>query len=264
MRTWYSKSPAVSGILIGQGLFILFVLFEYALVVTGISDCGVIADSCFRVLFGVIALLLIHALYLERFSGLFTASIPKSTLLYCIPFFLYLALEFLFLPVTDHVTTAYVPYFLLVCLNQLATGFWEEAASKGLVMSGMLLKWRRTAKGRIGMILVTGILFGSLHLLNVLFSHDLEYCIWNAIYSSAFGVFMAAIYLHSKSISLCMVLHAVWNIIIRIPGNFFEEIQEGTLSAFIYTSQDILLLGILPIISIIICVTHDKEARAES
>lgn len=263
MRTWYGKSPVVAGILIGQGLMILFVLFEYFLVASGISDCGVIVDSCIRVLFGLMALWVIHTLWRGRFSALFITGIPKSTWLYCIPFFLYLALEFLFFPVSDRIATAYVPYFLLVCLQQLATGFLEEAASKGLVMSGMRLRWKRTVKGRIGMVLLTGLFFGSLHILNVLFNHDWEQSLWNALYSSAFGIFLAAIYLHAGNITLCMALHAAWDIIIRIPGYFCEGIREGAVTAFIYLSQDILLLGILPIIAVALCVAQNKANQAE-
>ena len=261
MKKIYDKNPVVFGIIMGHGLFLLFILFEYFLVVTGISDCGVIVDSCIRVVFGIISLLFMKVIYREQFSRLFTEKIPKSTWLYCIPLFLYLLIEFLYLPISDHLTNAYISYFLLVLVQQLATGFWEETASKGLVMSGMLSKWEHTTKGRIGMTFITGILFGSLHILNVLFNNDIMHCLLNALYSSAFGVFVAAIYLHSKKITLCMVLHAVWDIVIRIPGNLCEEVKEGAVLTFIYVSQDILLLGLFPIVALIICIMKGKNYK---
>lgn len=259
MKTIYGKMPVVYGILIGQGLSILFILFEYFLVATGISECGLIVDSCIRVTFGIIALLFMRMIYREQFPRLFTAKISKTTWLYCIPFFLYLVVEFFYLPISDYLTKAYISYFLLVCVQQLATGFFEEAASKGLVMSGMLSKWKNTIKGRIGMVFITGMLFGVLHILNILFNNDIISCLWNALYSSAFGVFLAAIYLHSENITLCMVLHAVWDIVIRIPGNFCEGISEGAVLNFIYVSQDILQLGIFPIVAIIICILKGQD-----
>lgn len=89
------------------------------------------------------------------------------------------------------------------------------------------------------MTFITGVLFGALHILNVLFNHDILYCLYNALNASAFGIFLAAIYLHSKNITLCMVLHAVWDIMIRIPGNFCEGIHEGTvLNFFLCVSGD--------------------------
>lgn len=259
MKKLYDKSPVVCGILLGEGLSILFILFECFLVAAGISECGVIVDSCIRAAFGIIALLLMKKIYGEKFPKLFTAKIPKETLLYCIPFFLYLAVQFLYFPISGHLTTAYASYFLLVCVQELTTGFWEEAASKGLVMSGMFYKWKNTVKGRIGMVFITGVLFGALHILNVLINHDIMRCLWNALYASAFGVFLAAVYLHSKSITLCMVLHAVWDIVIRIPRNFCEDINEGAVLNFIYLSQDVLELGMFPIIAVIICILYKKE-----
>ena len=146
MKAIYDKRPVVSGILMGQGLLVLFILFEYFLIATGISECGLVVDAFLRVVFGIIALLLMRRIYRERFTRLFTATIPKSTWVFCIPLFLYLAVEFLYLPISGHLTTAYVSYFLLECVGQLATGFWEETASKGLVMSGMLSRWKCTVK----------------------------------------------------------------------------------------------------------------------
>lgn len=254
-----NQSPVIYGILSGQGLSIFFILFECFLVATGITECGLIVDSCIRVVFGVIALFLMKKIYQENLSKLFTAKISKSTLLYCIPLFLYLAVQFLYFPISGHVTTAYVSYFLLACVQQLATGFWEEAASKGLVMSGMFLKWKNSVKGRIGMVFITGVLFGSLHILNVLINHDIIYCLWNALYASAFGIFLAAVFLHSESILFCMILHAVWDIVIRVPRNFCEDVIEGALLNFIYISQDIFELGVFPIVAIIICILYKPK-----
>lgn len=255
----YSKSPVICGIVLGEGLSIFFILFEIFLVTTGISDCEIIVDSGIRMAFGSIALLLMLTIYQEKFSKLFTRKIPKSTWLFCIPFFLYLVVELLYLPISDHLTTAYSAYFLLACVQQLATGFWEEAASKGLVMSGMLLKWKNTIKGRIGMVVVTGVLFGGLHILNVFIYSDLTVCLWNSLYASAFGIFLAAVYLQAGNITLCMVLHAVWDIVVRVPGCFCEGISEGAVLNFIYTSQDILELVVFPIVAIIICILYKPE-----
>lgn len=264
IKKLYDKSPVVWGVIYGQGLSVLFILLEYFLISTGISECGIIVDSCIRVVFGVIALLLMQMIYREQFVKLFTAKISKRTWLYCIPFLLYLAIEFLNFPIADHLTTAYVSYFLLACVQQLATSFWEEAASKGLVMSGMLSKWKSTISGRIGTVLTTGILFGTLHILNVLFSNDIISCLWNAIYTSTFGIFLAAIYLQSNSITLCMILHAVWDIVIRVPGNFCENVKEGLVLTFINIAKDVLQLGVFPIVAIIICVTYKSEKNEKS
>lgn len=71
-----------------------------------------------------------------------------------------------------------------------------------------------------------------------------------------FGIFLSAIYLYAENIVLCMVLHGVWDIFIRIPENFCENISKGFILDFIYTAQDILELGVFPIVAILICVKY--------
>lgn len=265
IKKFYDKAPVWCGILLGQGLAALFVVFEFLLITAGISECGVIVDSCIRAVFGVTALFLMRMIDRDKLGKRFTAKIPKSTWLYCIPFFLYLGVQFLYLPLSESLTTAYLPAFLLTCVQELATGFWEESASKGLVMRGMLLKWKNTVKGRIAAVFVTGVLFGTLHILNVLFVGDIAACLWQTLYASVFGVFLAAVYLHSENIALCMALHAVWDILIRIPRYFCENISEGAAADFLYAAQDVLELGLFPIAAVIICIRRKPEnAEAQS
>lgn len=140
--------------------------------------------------------------------------------------------------------------------------FFEETASKGLVMSGMLLKWKRTVRGRICIVFISGILFGTLHILNVIFNGNIIACIWQSLYSSAFGVFLAAIYLHSNNIVLCMIFHAIWDIFVRIPGHFCENIQKGIILDFIYLAQDILNLGVFLLVAILICLKYKPTSKA--
>ncbi len=167
----------------------------------------------------------------------------------------------MYFPIAERLTLAYVSVFLLSCVGQLATGFFEETVSKGLVMSSMLSKWKNTVCGRICAVLFSGVLFGTLHLLNVLFSGNLVECMWQSLYASAFGIFLSAIYLYSENIALCMGLHAVWDIFIRIPGHFCENINEGAVSAFINVAQDILELGVFPVVAVLVCIKykHNKS-----
>ena len=71
----------------------------------------------------------------------------------------------MYFPIAERLTLAYVSVFLLSCVGQLATGFFEETVSEGLVMSSMLSKWKNTVCGRICAVLFSGVLFGALHLL---------------------------------------------------------------------------------------------------
>lgn len=256
MERFYQKSPVLFGLLFGCSISVGFVLFEFMLVATKISECGVIVDSCLRVAAGILTLILLKFIYKDKFIDLFKKKISLQTWIYCIPFFLYLLVQFLYFPIAKQYTVMYTGSFLLVCLQQVATGFWEEAASKGVLMSGMLRKWKGSIRGRIGMVFLSGLLFGAVHILNFVFGNDIVACLWNSLYAGAFGVFVAAIYLYSESLLFCMILHTVWDIVIRIPNYFCDGLNEGVLLSSIYVMQDVLELAIFPIVAIVICIVY--------
>lgn len=261
MKKIYDKNPVLSGIIMGNGVILLFFLVEGFLDAPGMSDNRAIFDTCIRVVFGVIALVFMKVIYQEQFSSFFTEKIPKSTWLYCIPYLLYILIVFFYVPIFDRLTNANRSYFLLKILQLLATGFFEEAVSKGLVMSGMLSKWEDTTKGRFGMVFINGILFGSIHILNVFSNHDIIQCLWTVLYAVAFGVFTSAIYLYSKNITLCMALHAAWDIVIVILTYFGGGVQEEAVLTFLYVFQYVILPGSFPIIAIMICVLKGKKYK---
>lgn len=114
IKKFYDKCPILYGILYGQGLFIFFVLLEYFLVSTGISECGVVTDSFIRIMFGIFALILMKKIHQDKFREQFVVEIPKSTWLFVIPFFAYLGLQFLYLPIAENLTTAYICFYFIL------------------------------------------------------------------------------------------------------------------------------------------------------
>lgn len=76
IKRLYDKSSVVWGVIYGQRLFIIFILLEYFLVSTGISECGVIVDSIIRIVFGIIALIMMKNIYGNEFYKKFTVKIP--------------------------------------------------------------------------------------------------------------------------------------------------------------------------------------------
>lgn len=73
---------------------------------------------------------------------------------------------------------------------------------------------------------------------------------------------MSTIYLYCGNITLCMAIHAVWDIIVRLPEGFYDGMLTDTpMNTFIATTEDILQLGIFPVISLIVCIVykHNKS-----
>lgn len=263
MTKFIEKHPIAYGVIFGYGLSLLFIFFEFFLMATGLSDCGIWVDSAIRVAFAVIALILLKIFCKDRFKSLFTRKITAKTWLLCIPILIYFAVEFMCFSVAKATTMQYAVPFIAVVVQQLATGLWEETASRGLLMCGMLDKWKGSVRGRICMVLISGVLFGTLHTFGVLFGGSLESSLWSTLYSATWGMFLAAIYLYSGSLLFCMAIHAIWDIIIRIPNYFCTGLNDGTILTGIYAAEDIIQLVILPVLAILICVRY-KESSEET
>ncbi len=248
-----TKKPSIIfSIVLGQGIMFLFIFADF-ITYDMSSPFNIWADSALRIIFGVAALLLTKKLYGEKFASLFTAKISKKTWIYCIPIFIYIFLELLYLPGFDNLNMSYTRYFLTVCFSQLATGLLEETASKGLVMFGMLQKWTETFGGRVLTIVISGFLFGSLHLVNLFFGNDLPSTLFQFLSSSIFGMITAAIFLYTENLLLCIIIHAVWDIVIRIPSNFFDYYQQGPWFNSISIFQSIIQFVVFPVVAILIC-----------
>jgi hypothetical protein len=58
------------------------------------------------------------------------------------------------------------------------------------------------------------------------------------------------------------MFHAIWDIFVRIPGNFCENIQEGIILDFIYLAQNIINLGVFPFVAILICLKYKPLSKA--
>lgn len=261
MKKLFDKNPIWAGIGVGYSLSILFVLLEKLLWDFAYTDkWWIYIDGVIRLLFGVVGLFILKAIYADKFWELFKKKIGRNVLLYLIPIFLYFILEFLFLACAKQIQTPWIAFFIM-WITQVTTGFWEEAVSRGVVMSGMLMKWKDTVRGRILSVVISGVLFGSLHILNVIFGNNIIDCLWNGLSTFCWGMFIAAIYMLSENLLLVMGIHAVWDIIIRIPGYFISEYNESVMLTGIYAGQDIIELGIMPIVAILICIFGYKEKK---
>lgn len=187
-------------------------------------------DILLRFLFGLIALFLIRRCYRKdrseyKLGKYFTNEIPRTIWFYLIPFIAYLLVQFSFILFANKTNTVVAGMFALDCLQQFGSGFFEEAC-RVLIICGLLKYCINTKKGRICTVLVAGAIFGLSHGLNFFFGQDISSTLWQVGSCFIWGSFMAAIFMISRNIALLMILHAVWDIVIRIPNTFFGFPEE--------------------------------------
>lgn len=167
IKVHYIKAPIVLGITYGLTIIIVMTVIQLLFVKLGI-DIGLVGDSSIRIGTGVVALFIMKMINDKEFSKPFTVKIPSFTWIILIPVFLWLITECLKATVVTSFSNRYPVHFLKLSFQQVATGFFEEAVSKGIIMGGMLLCWKNTVKGRIATVFLNGCIFGSLHFCNML------------------------------------------------------------------------------------------------
>ena len=81
------------------------------------------------------------------------------------------------------------------------------------------------------------------------------------MYTFCWGMFVAAIYMVSDNLLLVMGIHTIWDIVVKVPVYFISEYNKSAMLTGIYVEQDIIQLGIMPIVAILICIFIKKENK---
>ena len=127
--------------------------------------------------------------------------------------------------------------FLLVqfVLIYLSTGLLEEILFRSATLSILLRKWGTSRKNIYWIVLLSNLLFGSLHLINLVMGRrTLISTGAQIIYGTFFGVFFAACFLRNKSIWPAIITHALFDLCgnfsdIAVGSDTFRQISDLTL-----------------------------------
>jgi len=98
---------------------------------------------------------------------------------------------------------------------EFTIGIAEESLFRGLFLVPMLIRWSGSERGRLGCVLVSGTVFGALHMVNIVIGADVSATLASSLAASVVGVAFAAALLRSKNLLSCIVIHAIWNITVK-------------------------------------------------
>ncbi len=140
--------------------------------------------------------------------------------------------------------------FLAWIGTNASIGFVEESLYRGLLLFILLKVWGRTRSGLMAACVVQALLFGSLHVLNLLGGAPLMPTVFNAVFATIVGMAFGAAYAYSGSLWTCIVLHAA----IDMAGSLEEAFgavdhvaKEGqSLSVFIPSLVVLVFVSLLP------------------
>ena len=224
------------------------------------------ADTILRIIFGIVSLVLLRSYSKEgetKYSvkQLFTNKIPAKTWLVLIPFILSCIAPFFKLFTAYAFTTVVLDTLIIVIIQQFATGFFEEATHRALMMNGLIKYNTGTVKQRLFTVFVAGAFFGLSHAVNIFFGENPLIQVPATLLA---GVFFAAIYMLTDNLLLVMLMHAFSDSTFRIVDGLFGYLHDSSICLAVKYIRNGLEYVILPLIAILICVYYDKLKGSQS
>lgn len=189
------------------GSFIVQILIETLMKCIGIED-KYICDSVSRLLVIAGAISIVVGVKWNIDLGLGGKGI-KLGLLLGWPIYIAMAINIYDVCTMSHIEQipsvfGWISYILYV----FAIGVYEEVVLRGMVLNKMLEKWGRDKKGILGAVLLSSLLFGLLHLVNLIGKPWLVVATGTqVVYALFLGIFFSAIYLRTKNLWSVIILH---------------------------------------------------------
>lgn len=134
---------------------------------------------------------------------------------------------------------------LIAVLEGLRPGFVEEIIFRCLLM-GSIMHFASGKKWRIPLaVFLPAILFGLVHLINLLGSQALDETLFQVLYATAIGVLFGAAYARTHNLPGLILLHALVDMVPILKAMLFHPPMAPitTLDMILFVSVSILCLG---------------------
>lgn len=157
-----------------------------------------------------------------------------------------------------HMDLTMNPWFEILAFvaTMALVGITEEFLFRGVISEFMLRKFGKTRKGVWLAVVLSGILFGCAHLINLTHSQPVgvltQVCI-----TSFMGMAFVSIYYRTGNIWLVVFLHAFVDFSALLAGGLFEA--ANGLTSTISSYSPIMLVGIIPYLIVVLVLLRKKK-----
>ncbi len=107
------------------------------------------------------------------------------------------------------------------------TGLVEETLYRAIVLMAMISAWGHTKNGIVKAVVLSSILFGMTHLLNLMI-RPWQVVLFQALVVSLPGIFYGALVLSGKSLWPAILIHWLTNAVVNVQVIAIEGFQETT------------------------------------
>lgn len=135
---------------------------------------------------------------------------------------------------------------IALLLYTLTVGLFEEIMCRGWLQNEFIERFGKDRKGVIYSIVVSGSIFGFMHITNLFFGQDVFTTLIQIMAAIVTGVSFGAIYYRTKNIWSVIILHGLWDFAV-----FFAQINATTSCVEISSTIDTItpVLGVLAVFS---------------
>ena len=211
LKSLATNRPIVFGVIITVLFSILLILISVLLLIVG--SLGESAELALLGL-GRLAIAALFVFLLNRFGWLHSAGFrwadsPHRWAVIVLPT-LYMCLAFPYAYTRSLTIDLSNPAKVVATfLHAQTIGLVEETIFRGVIMYAFLRLWGDSQRGLARSILISSLLFGSLHLINLLTGAPFADVLTQTIFSIILGFFLAAVVLYAKSIWPAVVVHGL-------------------------------------------------------
>ncbi len=257
MKSFAQKRPIVFGIVFTIAVLVGYLAINallYSLVGSSVGSAqGKFIDTAVKAAFFIPAAILLGFLIKGNgFGHTFSAKGFGRGLIAAIPVFLCLLPIVVIYFNAQGARQELLPDIPAIIAQQAATGLFEETLFRGLLLTAFLIRWGGSAGGRVLAALVSAVPFGAIHILNIFFGMEVQDALLQALVAMAPGIMFAAVYVFSKSLLLCVILHAVWDVFMH--GLELIVRQANALEDAMNLSADWAIMAVGPLLAIVVIV----------
>ena len=134
--------------------------------------------------------------------------------------FVYIAISFFInfmqIPENGFIAPNILSLFIVILHPFIGTGLFEEVLYRGLVFKILLRKTGHSKRGVIFACVISSVIFGVLHLVNVFAGASVLSTISQVVHATATGLFFAAVFLRTKKLWIPILLHGLLNLSAQI------------------------------------------------
>lgn len=248
-------------------LCVLFYIIGYKLVSVNIlGKTSYSYDVAFlKLSLSFLAIIMMKEMYKGEFSfHLRTEKMMKGLLLLW-PGLLFLVFNILKTNIqADKIVTETL---LMVVITNMITGFYEEIIMRGMLLGHMMKHWKNDEKKVLKSVVVTSILFGAVHLGNLVYGNILD-TIFQVFYATTLGLVFGAAYLRTKNLWACIFIHGIIDVSSAVytinyaPGE--EVVDMGSGNGLMGSGIGFLLVLAANLLSVVVFLYElRKKKRAE-